>query len=199
MDRMTQMKIGAVLALAVFAASGCAATPLAMSAAATASGIIANDPRTTGAFVEDQAIELKAALQIGQEMSEEVNASVTSLNRIALLTGQAPTEALKARAGEIVRGVENVRQVYNEMEIGGPSSLSARAADSVLTARVKLALLKVQQEGFSALDFKVVTEKGVVYLLGVVDKNSAAIAVDHARKVPGVLKVVKVFQMRAEN
>jgi osmotically-inducible protein OsmY len=191
---LSAMLLGAV----VGGLGGCAATPLAMGGAAAAGGVIANDQRTTGAFVEDEAIELKAAHRIRAEIGEEVNASVTSLNRIALLTGQAPTEELRARAEAIVKSVQNVRRVYNEMEIGGPSSLSTRASDTLLTTRVKVALLRSQEEGFDALDVKVVTEKGVVYLLGIVDKQSAAIAVDRARKVPGVLKVVKVFEMRED-
>ena len=125
-----------------------------------------------------------------------MNAAVTSYNRRVLLTGQAPSEAMKTSATENAKRVENVLAVFNEMEIGNPSSLTSRASDSVLTARVKLELCRLQERGFSCLDVKVVSEKGVVYLLGLVTKEQAALAKQTARKIRGAVKVVLAFEYR---
>lgn len=180
-----------LLAVTVFAGSGCAPVILAGGASGA---IVANDERTAGAFIEDQEIELKLAFQISEEIGRQVNVNVTSVNRRALLTGQVPTEKLHRHVLEIVNGVANIREVIDRLDIAGPSSVTARAADTTLTAKVKSALCGVQTPGFSCLDVKVVSESGVVYLMGLVTKSQAEIAVQRVRETSGVLKAVKVFE-----
>lgn len=182
--------------LAPLAAGGCA--PAAIVAAGVGGGAVANDQRTTGSLVEDEVIENKAYLALLREFGDSVNIAVVSYNRRPLLVGQAPTAAMRDRAAALVRAVENVRadQVVNRVEIGGPSSLPTRAADTILTTRVKGVLCALQEEGFSCLTVKVVTEKATVYLLGLVTREQAAVAVEAARKVPGVLRVARFFEYR---
>lgn len=162
------------------------------------SGMAANDKRTTGSLVEDEVIEQKAYLALLREFGDSVNIAVVSYNRRPLMVGQAPTKAMRDKAEAIVRGVENVRtdEVVNQVEIGGPSSLTTRTADTLLTARAKSVLCTLQDEGFSCLTVKVVTEKGTVYLLGLVTREQAAIAVETVRKVPGVLRVARFFEYK---
>ena len=183
---------------AIFAAAlllgGCGP---AVFGAGVASGVIANDERTAGSIVEDETIEIKTRIALIDRFGDAVNVGVTSFNRAVLLTGQTPDANTRAQVVQIVRGVENVRSVHDKTIIGGPASLAARATDSLLTARVKAELCALQTEGFSCLQVKVVTENGVVYLLGLLTRENAALAVQTARNVKGVLKVVKVLQYRA--
>ena len=169
----------------------------AVFGAGVASGVIANDERTAGSIVEDETIEIKTRIALIDRFGDAVNVGVTSFNRAVLLTGQTPDANTRAQVVQIVRGVENVRSVHDKTIIGGPASLAARATDSLLTARVKAELCALQIEGFSCLQVKVVTENGVVYLLGLLTRENAALAVQTARNVKGVLKVVKVLQYRA--
>ena len=170
----------------------------ALIVAGVGGGAAANDQRTTGSLVEDTVIENKAYLALLREFGDTVNISVISYNRRPLLVGQAPAQTMRDRAGEIVRAVENVRadEVVNQVQIGGPSSLTTRASDTLLTGRVKTALCALQEKGFSCLTVKVVTEKGTVYLLGLVTREQAAIAVETVRKVQGVLRVARFFEYR---
>ena len=169
----------------------------AVFGAGVASGVIANDERTAGSIVEDETIEIKTRIALIDRFGDAVNVGVTSFNRAVLLTGQTPDANTRAQVVQIVRGIENVRSVHDKTIIGGPASLAARATDSLLTARVKAELCALQTEGFSCLQVKVVTENGVVYLLGLLTRENAALAVQTARNVKGVLKVVKVLQYRA--
>src|SRR5690606_1210843 len=134
-------------ALAVLAIIPCAVS-LGGCVAAAAGGAVAGvttayDRRTTGTVVEDQAIELKAwqALRADQELNDQAHLSVTSFNTRVLLSGEAPTEELRARAADIVRRVDKVSHVYNEVTIAAPSSMMSRSADTVLTSKVKAKLL----------------------------------------------------------
>ena len=172
--------------------------PAAIVAGGAGGALVANDQRTAGALLEDEVIEIKARAELRRQLGDAVNVEIVSYNRRPLLVGQAPTQELLDRAEAVVRGVENVRrdEVINRVEVGGPSSLTTRAADSILTAKVKGALCALRDKGFSCLTVKAVTEKGAVYLLGLVTREQAANAVEAARKVRGVLRVVKVFEYR---
>lgn len=169
--------------------SGCAA--VAVGGAAATGVIMAEDRRTVGTITEDQGIELKAASRI-EEKVKDAHINVTSFNRVVLLSGEVPTEAAKADAERIARAVENVRNVYNELQVGGNSSMQARTSDSVLTSKVKARF--VDGKSFSPLHVKVVSEAGVVYLMGMVKKQEAADATEIARTTGGVRKVVRVFE-----
>lgn len=150
--------------------------------------------RTTGTVIEDQAIEMKAARRIAKDdaLNEGTHINVTSYNTIVLVTGEAPTEAMRKSVVEIVRGVEKVSKVYDEIAIAGPSAITARTSDTILTGKVKAQLFGSKQ--VEATRIKVVTERGVVYLMGIVPRAEGDAAAEIARRVGGVQKVVKLFE-----
>lgn len=168
---------------------------VAAAAGGAATGVVvASDRRTTGTVIEDQAIEIKAAraLNSDTEIRDNTHLNVTSYNTIVLITGEAPSEELRKRAVEIVRHVDEVTKVYNEIIVAAPSSYMSRSSDTVITTKVKTKLFG--QKGIDATKVKVVTERGIVYLLGLLDTEEAEIATEAAREVGGVQKVVKLFQ-----
>ena len=169
--------------------SGCMA--VAVGGAAATGVMMAEDRRTVGTITEDQGIEFKAASRI-EEKIKDGHFNVTSYNRAVLLTGEVPTEAAKADAERIARAVDNVRSVYNELQVAGNSSLQARTNDTVLTSKVKARFIDARK--FSPLHVKVVTENGTVYLLGMVKRQEAADATEVARTTGGVRKVVRVLE-----
>ncbi|MEE9493436.1 MAG: BON domain-containing protein [Gammaproteobacteria bacterium] len=173
---------------------GCAPVIIGGVAATTAS--LLHDRRTTGAVVEDEAIELriKSALSKVPGMSAQTHINVTSYNGILLLTGEAPSEALRSRANDIAKQTRKVKRVHNEIIIAAPSAMMARSSDALLTSKVKASLLKVKVPGFDPTRVKVVTENGTVYLLGLVTRTEGDAATDIARRLGGVQRVVKLFE-----
>ena len=184
------LKSGVIALLCVWL-SGCVA--VAAGGAATGA-VVAADRRTTGTFIEDQAIELKAirALNNDSEINEQTHINVTSYNTIVLMTGEAPTKELRTQAVELVRHIPKVSKVYNEVAIAAPSSYMSRSSDTVITTKVKTKLFG--EVGLEATQVKVVTERGIVYLLGLLNPQEATKATEAAREVGGVQKVVKLFQ-----
>jgi osmotically-inducible protein OsmY len=175
------------------AMAGALAGCIEMAAVGVGAAVLsAQDRRTTGTQVEDEGIELRTANRIGERFGGKVHINVTSFNRNVLLTGEATDERTRAEIERIAREVPNVRGVTNEIQVAGISSLGARSNDSFLTSKVKARFLDANK--FSPIHVKVVTEAGVVYLLGIVTENEAADAVDIARTTGGVRKVVKVFE-----
>lgn len=168
-----------------------ACLPVAVGGAA-AGGAMAADRRTAGVYVEDENIELKASKIIGSTLGDNAHVNITSYKGNALLTGEVPNEEAKTKAGNIVKTVENVRNVTNELSVGLKTSISSRANDAYLTSKVKAQF--VSESRFPANVVKVVTENSVVYLLGYVTQKEAEAAVDIARNTTGVTKVVKVFE-----
>ncbi len=154
--------------------------------------LMADDRRTAGIYVEDQNIELKAANRIGERFGSNTHVNVTSYNLSVLLTGEVPDEATRAAVADIVKGVPNVRQVYNETVIGAPSSFPERSQDTYITTRVKARMVDARK--FNANHVKVVTEAGVVYLMGLVKRAEADAATDIAATTPGVKRVVRLFE-----
>jgi len=150
--------------------------------------------RTTGTVIEDQAIEMKALRRIAKDeaINESTHINVTSYNTIVLVTGEAPTEALRRKVIEIVRAVEKVTKVYDEIAIAGPSAITSRTSDTILTGKVKAQLFGSKQ--VEATRIKVVTERGIVYLMGLIPRAQADAAAEIARRVGGVQKVVKLFE-----
>ena len=157
-----------------------------------ASVFSAVDRRTTGAQVEDEGIELRAANRINERFGDRAHISVTSYNRSVLLTGEAPDARARDEIEKIVTGLQNVRTVSNEIQIAGTSAYSTRAADATITGKVKARFLDANR--FNPVHVKVVTEAAVVYLLGIVTEKEAADATQVARTTGGVRKVVKVFE-----
>jgi osmotically-inducible protein OsmY len=179
--------------LALSTLSGCAPVVVG-GAAATADAL--HSRRTVGTIVDDEAIELKAtiALHENKDIYNQTHISVVSYNGVVLMVGQAPTQALRQQAESIVTGIEKVRLVHDEVSIAAPNSLITRSSDSLITAKVKTSLFKVDIEGFDPTRVKVVTEDGVVYLMGMVYRNEAAAVTAQAQQVGGVEKIIKLFE-----
>lgn len=193
---MTKFSVTRVFALALglMALSGCAG--VLMGGAATGA-VVVHDPRTTGSVIEDQAIEIKAhdALDADGQLAEQAHISVTSYNQMVLLTGQAPTPELKTRAAEIVSRVAKVKHVYDEVVVGSPVTAVIRTNDGLLTTKVKTKLLSIKD--LDSTRIKVVTEDGVVYLMGLLDKPTGDAVAEVVSGVSGVRKVVKLFEYQS--
>ena len=185
----------ATLCLALLSSlSGCVALVVggvAAGAAATA------DRRTLGAQADDKAIAVKADLRLPKITGPDVHINANSFNRQVLLTGEVKDEAMKAAVEREVKAIDGVASVANELTIAGPATYTARASDSLITTKVKASL--VDMKTISATSFKVVTERGVVYLMGRVTQREGQVAADVARGVSGVNQVVKVFEYISED
>lgn len=173
--------------------AGCA--PLVLGGAAVGT-MVALDRRTSGAQLEDEGIELRAAARIREAMGERAHVSISSYNRQVLLTGEVPTERDKQQAEQIVSKVENVKGIYNELGVMGNSSLTQRSSDTLVTGKVKASL--VDDRELSANAFRVITERGTVYLMGRVTQREADKATQIARSVGGVQRVVRLFEIISE-
>jgi osmotically-inducible protein OsmY len=174
--------------------SGC---PAAVVGGVAATAVIVDDRRTTGIYFEDQNIEMKAGKAIGSKYTDDeiVRVAVTSFNRYVLITGQAPTAEIKTDVGVIVLGVENVRNVQNEVTVGPIPSAGQRTTDGYTTSKVKTKLVTDGKDRVNANHVKVVTENNVVYLMGLVNRQEAEAATEIARTTSGVTKVVRVFEL----
>jgi osmotically-inducible protein OsmY len=175
--------------------AGCIA-PIVMGGAFAGGVLMATDRRTSGAQVEDQGIELRAASRLSEGLGERVHINVTSFNRQVLITGEVPSEKDKATAEAIVTKVDNVKSVVNELGVLGNTSLSSRSSDTVVTTRVKTALLDDKELPGNA--FKIVTERGTVYMMGRVTKREADRGTAIVRAQSGVLRVVRVMELISE-
>lgn len=178
----------AVLAAAAPLLQSC--FPLAVTGMGAAA-LMATDRRTSGTYIEDEAIEWKAVARL-REDSRGAHVNATSFNRRVLLTGQAPTEEEKKRIESVVRGIPNVTDVVNEIQVGPVSTLTSRGNDALVTSNVKARM--VNSARFSPNHVKVVTENGVVYLMGLVTPQEGDAAAEVARTTQGAASVVKVFE-----
>lgn len=165
--------------------------PLAVTGMGAAT-LMATDRRTTGTYIEDEAIEWKAVARLREFTPRGVHANPTSFNRRVLLTGEAPTEELKKQVEDAVRGVENVRDVVNELKVAGASSFASRGNDALITSNVKARM--VNNGKFSPSHVKVLTEANTVFLMGLVTPAEGDAAVEIARTTQGAERVVKVFE-----
>jgi osmotically-inducible protein OsmY len=182
--------------LAVVALSGLSACAPLLVGGAVMTGVVATDRRTTGSQVEDEGIELKVASAIRQELGDNVHLNVTSFNKRVLMTGEVRSQALKERAEKLAQSQENVGDVINDLALTLPSSLTQRSKDMIITGQVKAAFLDAKDLQVNTL--KVVTERGIVYLMGRVTPREAKRATDVARTISGVTKVVRVFEEISE-
>lgn len=183
------------LASAAMASQLTACFPL-VAGGAVVGTMLATDRRTSGAQVEDEGIELRAVNRIRETLGDRVHVNVTSYNRQVLLTGEVPAAADRQQVEQIVLRVENVKAVVNELAVASHSTLSERSSDALVTGKVKTSLVDARDVFASA--FKVVTERGAVYLMGRVTAREAARATEIARGVDGVQKVVRVFEIISE-
>ncbi len=175
-----------------FSLSGCAV--LAIGGVGTAAATV-HDRRTAGTVIDDQGIELSAAQAIRQlPNSNNAHVSVTSYNYRVLLTGEVPTQQLGLEAERVVRPLSRVTDVFNELIVAPSAPATSVANDALLTTKVKGSLFQVSRPGFDPTRVKVVTERGIVYLMGLVTEAEAAEVVNVARQVGGVQQVVKYFE-----
>lgn len=181
--------LGLILGAAVL--HGCA--PMLVAGAGTAA-VAAHDRRTVGAFVDDQAIEVKVrnAIHADETLRKETHINITSLNGIVLLSGETPTTESRDQVLARARTVAGIRQIANEIRVAPPSSFGDRSYDTWLTTKVKTKMVRVDE--LDSTRVKVVTENDIVYLLGLVTKKEADLATEAARTVSGVARVVKLFE-----
>ena len=180
------------LAAVMLAGTLSACAPLVVGGAAVGGALMATDRRTSGAQIDDEAIELRSAARLREGLGDGAHLNVTSYNRQVLLTGEVPNEAAKQRAEQIVSAVDNVRGIVNEIAVMPPTSLTQRSGDVLITGKVRASFVDAQD--LQANAFKVVTERGVVYRMGRVTDREADRATSIARGVGGVNKVVRIFE-----
>lgn len=190
LNSVTKLILAASLAAALSTQLTACFPVVAGGAAAT--GAIAADRRTSGIYVEDENIELKAVKFMETNLGEQAHVNVTSYNRNLLLTGEVPDEAAKTKAEASVKAITNVRSVTNELVVGPKTTISSRSNDTFLTSKIKTKFVTENQ--FPANVVKIVTENSIVYLLGIVNTTEADAAAAIASNTDGVAKVVKVFE-----
>ncbi len=182
-------------ALAASALTACA--PLIVGGAAVGTALVVTDRRTSGAQLEDEGIELRGASRLRETFGERAHINVNSYNRQALLTGEVPNEQAKQQAEQIVSQVPNVKGVINDLAVLGNTTLTQRSNDVLITGKVKASIVDAADLQVNA--FKIVTERGVVYLMGRVTQREADKATQIARTVSGVQRVVRAFEVISED
>lgn len=180
----------ALISASCLLAAGCA--PLVVGAAVGGTALVATDRRSVGAQADDEAIELKIANTRSTRYGDRVHVNVTSYNGVVLLTGEVPDQAVKQAMVELARTTDRVRRVQDEMVIAAPTTLGERTNDTFITSKVKANFVEANR--FSASHVKVVTERGVVYLMGLVNRGEGDDAGRIAAGTSGVVRVVKVFE-----
>jgi osmotically-inducible protein OsmY len=185
--------LAAIAASALLAASlsGCVAV---VAAGAGGAALVATDRRTTGTQVDDEGIELKIVNQTSTQYGDRIHLNVTSYNGVVLLTGEVADQGAWASIGNLAKNTEKVRVVHNELVVGPNTDLQARTNDTYITSKVKTRFIEANR--FPPNAVKVVTERGVVYLMGIVSKAEGDSAGETAATTAGVLRVVKVFEYR---
>ncbi|MGB0712950.1 MAG: BON domain-containing protein [Gammaproteobacteria bacterium] len=183
-----------LLLISSIALTGC--VPLVVGAGAAGGGYVAHDRRTVGTQIDDRALAVKVGKQINanRDIDEFGHINVYSYNARVLITGEVPTEALREFAGKAATSTPGVRSVYNELQVSAPSSFMSRSSDVVISGKVKAALFSVKLEDFDPTRVYVTTERGEVYLMGLVRRVEAEAATDVVRRVSGVQRVVKIFE-----
>ena len=191
-----QFPVRTVLTAALLGATLSACAPLLVGGAVGTTVLVAADRRTSGTQLEDQGIELRSANRLRDQMGTRARISVTSYNRRALLTGEVANERDKALAYEIVAKTDNVASVFNELDITNSPTFKEKAEDTLLTGRVKAGL--VDTKNLSTNSFKVVSERGSVFLMGRVTQREADQATEVARTTKGAQRVVRLFEIISE-
>jgi osmotically-inducible protein OsmY len=167
---MSKFKLALVLMVSIITLQGCATA--VVTGAATGASVI-HDRRTTGAVIDDQGIEFKASYTLFQDKSiyDQSHINVTSYNGVVLLTGETLTAELKQKVTNQIKQLPKVRRVHNELLIAAPSALPSRSSDAWITSKIKAKL--TTDEAIDPFFVKVVTEHGVVYLMGIVSRAEA--------------------------
>jgi len=189
---MNKLKLSSLIIITILITqlSSCAVVAIGTAALAV------TDRRTTGAIIDDQKIEVESISKLSREDSLDKNThfKVVSYNRIVLLGGEVFDENARSNAEQVVLSVNGVDRVINELAILEPSSISTRSHDSYLTAKVKTAMFRVEAESFDPSRIKIVTIRGIVYLMGILTQQETAEVVEIARNIKGVKEVVKVLE-----
>jgi osmotically-inducible protein OsmY len=183
----------ALLGSLMVSLQGCVAV---VAGGMVAGAVSATDRRTLGSQTEDKAIAVKAETRLPQIVGDAGHVNINSYNRKVLLTGEVRDEAMKQAVEKEVRSITNVDNVMNELLVAGPSSYTSRSSDTVITGKVKISL--ADKKTVSANSFKVVTERGNVYLMGLVTQREGNIAAQVAQGVSGVMSVTKMFEYISE-
>ncbi len=198
MTRYLNRRLGTALLVAGLGAGTLTAcAPLLLGGAVVGGSLLVTDRRSSGAQLDDQAIELKAANRVAEVLRDRGRIGITSYNRQVLLTGEVVNEADKAAVEQTIGRIDNVRTVVNELTVGPGQTLTARSNDAVISGKVKASFVDAADLHANAV--KVVTERGVVYLMGRVTEREAKRATEIARGVGGVTKVVRVFEVVTES
>ena len=187
------MKRFYIISFAVFgltSLSGCA--PIIFGAGVSATAMIAEDRRTSGAMLEDKTIEIKALNRIKDNLGEEITIRVYSFNRVVLLVGQAENSDAKTLAEDLAIEVANVRDVQNEIEIAGQVTSISKNNDKLLKARVLGGFVK--EQSIKASHYKIIAESGIIYLMGLVSQEEGLASAQNAANTKGVKKVITVFE-----
>ena len=183
-----------VLALALASILvGC--VPVIVAGAAGGAALVATDRRTAGAQVDDEGIELKVVTQAENQFGDRAHVNATSYNGLVLLTGEVPDQAAWSSLGNFAKAQSKVKAVQNELVVAPPTNIQQRSNDTYITSKVKARFVEANK--FPPNAVKVVTERGVVYLMGIVTKAEGDSASDVASSTDGVAKVVKVFEYKA--
>ena len=190
---LTSLRYVVAILLMASAVQGCA--PVIMGSALVGS-LVAVDRRTSGAQLEDEGIELRSAVRIREQLGDRAHINVTSYNRQVLITGEVPNAKDKQLVELLVSRVENVKTTVNELAVMGNTTFSQRSSDALASGRVKAGLVDARDLYASA--FKVVTERGVTFLMGRVTQREADRATEIARSTTGVVKVVRLFEIITE-
>ncbi|MCD0502498.1 BON domain-containing protein [Bordetella petrii] len=183
--------LAAVLSTAALSLSACA--PLVVGGAAATTAVVITDRRTSGAQVEDQNIAFKAERQISEKLGDTARVNAMVYNSVVLLTGDVPSDAAKAQAGSLAQGVQHVKSVVNQLNVGPAASFSIRSNDTWLTSKVRTTLINTKYVPSATI--AVTTDRGVVYLMGLVTEAEGNYAATAASQVGGVAKVVKLFEV----
>ena len=190
MSKRLLFAVFAMVTAASVVLSGC--VPLVVAGAVGGTALVVADRRSVGAQADDEAIELKIGNNIGTGYGDRVHVSVTSYDGIVLLTGEVPTRDLATTIGEIARTTAKVRTVHNEITVGAVSGVGSRTNDSYITSKVKARFVEANK--FAPNHVKVVTERQVVYLMGIVRHDEADTASQIAATTSGVVRVVRLFE-----
>jgi osmotically-inducible protein OsmY len=189
---MTRLSAALVLALIVLSALVAGCVPVIVAGAA-GTALVATDRRSAGAQLDDVTIETKVGQFANSRWSDRAHVSATSFNGVVLLSGEVPDEAGKTAMIDFAKGTDRVRSVQNELVVASPSEIGSRTNDAYLTSVVKTRFLEATDK-FSGTHVKVVTDRGVVYLMGIVRPSEADAAAQIAATTKGVARVVKVFE-----
>lgn len=171
--------------------------PLMMGGGVVMGSLVATDRRTSGTVLEDEGIEIRAGSRLRDSVGERVHFNITSYNRQVLITGEVPTAQDKQLVEQIVSRVDNVRNIVNELAVMGNSTFTQRSSDTLVTGRIKAALVDAKDVFANA--FKITTERGTAYMMGRVTQREADRATEIIRGVSGVQRVVRLLEIISED